>query len=58
MSIGRDPGTSGPADRNREIFTRQADAARAARLVGRKPLISRVLDRLLPRRQGREGRAD
>jgi hypothetical protein len=52
MSFGNDPGVRGEAERKAEIFAAKADAASAARLAGRKPLLRRVLDRLR-RRQPR-----
>jgi hypothetical protein len=52
MSFGNDPGAGGQAKRKAELFMRKADAARAARLAGNKPLIRRLLERMLPDRLG------
>jgi hypothetical protein len=57
MSLGTDPGAAGEAQRKAEVFLAKAEAARAARLAGRKSAARRLVDRLT-RRAGDPGPAD
>ena len=51
MSFGNNPADRGYEKQRYERFTAKADADRAARLAGRKPLIERLLERLRPHRE-------
>jgi hypothetical protein len=55
MSFGSDPGATGEARRKAEVFTARAEAASARRLAGRRPLVLRLIGRLLRRGQERGG---
>jgi len=51
MSLGNSPADSAGSKQRLDRLTAQADAYRAGRLAGRKPLLRRVLERLRPHRQ-------
>ena len=51
MSFGNSPADSAGSKQRLDRLTAQADAYRAGRLAGRKPLLRRVLERLRPHRQ-------
>jgi len=51
MSFGNNPADSAAGKQNSERFMANADAARAARLAGRRSLFQRLLERLRPHRQ-------
>jgi hypothetical protein len=44
-SPGHDPGAEAELKHRRERFMRKADAARAARLAGRRSLVRRLMER-------------
>lgn len=51
MSFGNSPADSAEGKRKLDRLTAQADAYRAGRRAGRKPLLRRVLEYLRPHRQ-------
>ena len=51
MSLGGSPADKYGGFHDPERLRAKADAERAARLAGRKPLIERLLDRLRPHRK-------
>jgi hypothetical protein len=55
MSFGNNPADSAAGKQHSERFMANADAARAARLAGRKSFFQRLLERLRPHRQGLSG---
>jgi hypothetical protein len=57
MSFGNNPADSAAGKQHSERFMAKADAARVARLAGRKSLVQRLRERLRPRRQNLGGDA-
>lgn len=51
MFLGSEPADKAPGKARLDQLTAQADADRAARLVGHKSLLWRMLERLRPHRQ-------
>ncbi len=51
MSFGNNPADSAAGKQHSDRLMAQADADRAARLAGRKPLFQRLLKRLRPHHQ-------
>jgi hypothetical protein len=51
MSFGNNPADSASGKQHSDRFMAKADADRAARLAGRKPLFQRLLKRLRPHHQ-------
>jgi hypothetical protein len=51
MSFGNNPADSAAGRQHSDRLMAQADADRAARSAGRKPLFQRLLERLRPHRQ-------
>ena len=51
MSFGNSPADSAEGKQRLDRLTARANAYRAGRLAGRKPLLRRVLERLRPHRQ-------
>ena len=55
MSFGSNPADSAAGKQHSDRLMAQADADRAARLAGRKPLFQRLLKRLRPHHQDLSG---
>jgi hypothetical protein len=51
MSYGNNPADGPSANRSYDRLRAQADADRARRLAGHKPLLQRLLERLRPHRE-------
>jgi hypothetical protein len=58
MSFGNNPADSASGKQHSDRFMAKADADRAARLAGRKPLFQRLLNRLRPHHCRRHVKTD